>query len=95
MAHMVGEDDLEYEGWRVAAASALGVFVSFASIFVYTFGIFLKPIAQEFNWSREAVSSAFGFAAIMVAVASPGSGLERKRAAATTAFTLLSVGRGE
>ena len=74
MAHMVGEDDLEYEGWRVAAASALGVFVSFASVFVYTFGIFLKPIAQEFNWSREAVSSAFGFAAIMVAVASPGIG---------------------
>ena len=71
---MTGEDDLHYEGWRVASASALGVFVSFASIFVYTFGIFLKPIAQEYHWSREAVSSAFGFAAIMVAVASPAIG---------------------
>jgi len=72
--HMTGEDDLHYEGWRVASASALGVFVSFASIFIYTFGIFLKPIAQEYHWSREAVSSAFGFAAIMVAVASPAIG---------------------
>jgi MFS family permease len=71
---MVGEDDLRYQGWRVAAASALGVFVGFASVFVYTFGIFLKPIAQEFNWSREAVSASFGFAAIMVAVASPAIG---------------------
>ena len=71
---MTGEDDLHYEGWRVASASALGVFVSFASIFIYTFGIFLKPIAQEYHWSREAVSSAFGFAAIMVAVASPAIG---------------------
>ena len=68
------EGDLHYQGWRVAAASALGVLVSFASMFVYTFGIFLKPIAQEYNWSREAVSSAFGFAAIMVAVASPAIG---------------------
>ena len=74
MANMVGEDALGYEGWRVAAASALGVFVSFASVFVYTFGIFLKPIAQEFSWSREAVASAFSFAAIMVAVASPALG---------------------
>ena len=74
MADMAGEDDLRYEGWRVAAASALGVFVSFGSVFVYTFGIFLKPIAQEFSWSREAVASAFSFAAIMVAVASPALG---------------------
>ena len=60
-----------YEGWRVAFASAVGVFVSFASLLVYTFGIFLKPVAEEFSWSREAVSAAFGFAAMSVAVCSP------------------------
>jgi len=63
-----------YSGWRVAGASAVGVFVSFASLLVYTFGIFLKPLSEEFGWSREAVSAAFGIAAMTVAVCSPGLG---------------------
>ena len=53
---------------------AVGVFVSFASLLVYTFGIFLKPLAEEFGWSREAVSAAFGIAAMTVAVCSPPLG---------------------
>jgi predicted MFS family arabinose efflux permease len=52
-------------------ASSGCVFVSFASLFVYTFGIFLKPLATEFHWTREAVSAAFGFAALAIAASSP------------------------
>jgi predicted MFS family arabinose efflux permease len=70
-AAFTDENDPRYEGWRVAVASSVGVFVSFASLFVYTFGVFLKPIAAEFSWSREAVSAAFGLAAVSVAIASP------------------------
>ena len=58
----------------MAAASAAGVFVSFASLLVYTFGVFLKPLSAEFGWSREAVSAAFGIAAMTVAVCSPPLG---------------------
>jgi predicted MFS family arabinose efflux permease len=68
------EETLGYEGWRVAGASAVGVFVSFASLLVYTFGILLKPLAAEFGWSREAVAAAFGIAAMTVAVCSPPLG---------------------
>src|SRR4051794_36869709 len=68
------EGDARYEGWRVAVASAVGVFVSFASLFIYTFGILLKPLAEEFGWSRAAVSAAFGIAAMTVAVCSPPLG---------------------
>ena len=68
------EGNLRYEGWRVAGASAAGVFVSFASLLVYTFGIFLKPWSEEFSWSRESVSAAFGIAAMTVAVCSPPLG---------------------
>jgi hypothetical protein len=32
----VEETGFRYEGWRVAAASSVGVFVSFASLLVYT-----------------------------------------------------------
>src|SRR4051812_37867828 len=70
----VAEGDAHYEGWRVAVASAVGVFVSFASLFIYTFGILLKPLAEEFGWSRAAVSAGFGIAAMTVAVCSPPLG---------------------
>ena len=68
---MTGERSPRYEGWRVVLASSSGVFVGFGSLVVYTFGIFLKPLAEEFSWSREGISAAFGFAAMMIAVASP------------------------
>jgi len=58
----------------VAGAASVGVFVSFASLLVYTFGVLLKPLAGEFGWSRESVSAAFGVAAITVAVCSPPLG---------------------
>lgn len=65
------EEDLSYPGWRVVAASAAGVYVSFASLFVYTFGILLKPLAETFGWSREGISAGFGVAALMIAICSP------------------------
>jgi predicted MFS family arabinose efflux permease len=74
MTRFESEVSARYEGWRVAVASSVGVFVSFASLLVYTFGIFLKPLAEEFGWSRAAVSAAFGIAAMTVAVCSPPLG---------------------
>ncbi|MBC8164969.1 MAG: MFS transporter [Bryobacteraceae bacterium] len=67
----MNEDSLHYPGWRVAIAGGIGVFVGFGSLLVYTFGIFLKPLSETFHWSREAVSLAFGIAALSVAVCSP------------------------
>jgi MFS family permease len=66
-----GESNPRYDGWRVVLASSLGVFVSFASLLVYTFGVFLKPFATEFGWSRQSISLAFGIAAMTVAACSP------------------------
>jgi len=68
------EEAFGYPGWRVALASGLGLFVGFGSLLVYTFGIFLKPLTEEFSWSRQAYSLAFGIAALTVAVSSPGLG---------------------
>src|SRR5580692_3223401 len=70
----LSEHSIRYAGWRVAIASSVCVFVSFASLLVYTFGIFLKPLAAEFGWSRQAVSAAFGLAALAVAACSPPLG---------------------
>ncbi|HEX3682917.1 MAG TPA: MFS transporter [Bryobacteraceae bacterium] len=56
---------------RVLITACCGVFVSFASIVVYTFGVFLKPLAGAFHWSRTEVSAAFTLAALTVALCSP------------------------
>lgn len=58
-------------GWLVVVAAFCGVMVGFGSILVFTFGIFLKPLSSEFGWSRESISTAFGIAAMTVAVCSP------------------------
>jgi MFS family permease len=62
---------LGYYGWRVVLAACLGVMAGFGSLFVYTFSVFVKPLAAEFGWSREAISSGFAIAAVTLGVISP------------------------
>jgi len=68
------ETRIDYPGWRIVLAGFFGVMVSFASIVPYTFGLFLKPLAESFGWHREATSAGFSIAALTLAAASPGLG---------------------
>jgi MFS family permease len=68
------EQNFRYPGWRVALASSGCVLVSFASLLVYTFSVFLKPLTAQFGWSRQSASAAFGIAAMAVAACSPAIG---------------------
>ncbi len=43
-------------GWRVVAGSLLGISIGVSSLFFYSLGIFIKPIAAEFSWGRGAAS---------------------------------------
>ena len=70
----LSETDLHYYGWRVALAACLGVMAGFGSLFVYTFGVFVRPLSVQFGWSREGISRGFGFAALSVAICSPTLG---------------------
>jgi predicted MFS family arabinose efflux permease len=65
------EFDLGYYGWRVVLAACLGVMAGFGSLFVYTFSVFVKPLAAKFGWSREAISSGFAIAAVTLGLCSP------------------------
>jgi MFS family permease len=71
MTRGLGESDSGYYGWRVVIAACLGVMAGFGSLFVYTFSVFVKPLAAEFGWSREAISSGFAIAAVTLGVISP------------------------
>jgi len=39
-------------GWRTLAGCFLGIAIGVSSIYFYSLGIFIKPMAAEFNWSR-------------------------------------------
>src|SRR5215471_13185519 len=43
----------------------------FGSLFVYTFSVFVKPLAAEFGWTREAISTGFAIAAVTLGLISP------------------------
>ena len=68
------EFDLGYYGWRVVLAACLGVMAGFGSLFVYTFSVFVKPLAAEFGWTREAISSGFAIAALTLGAVLPVAG---------------------
>jgi MFS family permease len=65
------EFNFSYYGWRVVLAACLGVMAGFGSLFVYTFSVFVKPLAAQFGWSREAISSGFAVAAVTLGAVSP------------------------
>jgi MFS family permease len=71
MASVPGEFELGYYGWRVVLAACLGVMAGFGSLFVYTFSVFVKPLAAQFGWSREAISTGFAIAAVTLGLVSP------------------------
>ena len=58
-------------GWVVLATAVAGIMVSFGSLVVFSFGVFLKPLSDEFHWSRADASLGFSLAALSVAICSP------------------------
>src|SRR5271154_4150212 len=68
------ESSWRYPGWRVVAVCHVGVLVGFATVFIYSFSLMMKPLQQEFGWNREQVARAFSIAAISVAICSPFMG---------------------
>lgn len=58
----------------VLLTACCGVFFSFGSLFISTFGIFLKPVSQALGWSRAEISSGFTVAVLCVAIMSPWLG---------------------
>ncbi len=75
------DEGIRYPGWRVAAGAGVGVF--FGSLAFATFPVFLKPLSEEFSWSREAVSTAFGAMTLGAALATLLLGIVADRVGAT------------
>lgn len=58
---MSGANEFKH-GWRVVLGAFIGIGGGFASLYFYTAGLFIKPMAAEFGWTRgEASASALSF----------------------------------
>jgi sugar phosphate permease len=65
------KDRKVFYGWWVVLASAVGLAMCYGPIIVPTFGVFLKPLSQEFGWSRTQISLAFSFGTLGLTLAAP------------------------
>ncbi len=76
----------------MAAGAGVGVF--FASLAFATFALFLKPLADEFAWTREAVARAFGGMTLGAALSAPFMGrlVDRIGTTKVCALCLLACG---
>ncbi len=85
-----------FYGWWVVCAALVGMIVSQGPVLVFTFGIFMKPLAAEFGWSRSQISLALTFAILSAAFFTPWVGklVDRHgaRQVAIPALILFGVG---
>ena len=57
--------------WWVVVGSFIGCGVDNGVVMAFTFGLFLKPVAAEFGWSRAQVAAALAIAGVTSALSSP------------------------
>lgn len=83
-------------GWRVLLASSIGNAAGVSGLAFYTFGVFVIPLSEAFDWSRGQVASAASFLIIGTAITAPviGSIIDRfgARRVGLCSLVLLSVG---
>jgi MFS family permease len=60
-----------FHGWWVVLVAAVGLSMSYGPIVTFTFGVFFKPLSQEFGWNRAQVSLAFSLSLLIISFASP------------------------
>ncbi|HEX5385634.1 MAG TPA: MFS transporter [Gemmatimonadales bacterium] len=83
-----------FYGWWIVCGSAIGLFLSGVPITVYSFGVFLTPLREEFHAGRAAISLAFTLHSIVAACCAPlvGRLADRYGARPVTVGSILLLG---
>jgi MFS family permease len=83
-------------GWRVLTASFLGVGVSMVSLLYYSTGVFIKPLEQEFGWTRAQIGFSGILSVLTITVFAPliGRAIDRigLRKITTVSLVLYALG---
>ena len=66
--------DLDHH-WSIVAACAVCLMLSVGTLLLYSFGVFVRPLAMEFHWTRTQISGALTIGQFVVAVTCPLWGL--------------------
>jgi MFS family permease len=90
-AYVTGKTGKVFYGWWVVSAAGIGLCLGYAPIVVYSFGIFLKPLLQEFHSNRGNISLAFTLANLVQAITVPLIGRWADRFGARLVIILASV----
>ncbi|WP_162527115.1 MFS transporter [Sphingomonas solaris] len=73
-ARLDGDAAAEWrKGWPVVLAGAMGM--ALATTHVYSTGLFMAPLEQEFGWSRTAISAGLTISAVVGVLTAPFVGL--------------------
>jgi len=59
-----------FYGWWNVSASFIGLSLSYAMFTIFAFGVFLKPLAEEFGWRRDEMAFAYTVTNLTIVVAS-------------------------
>ena len=62
---------LQDRDWPIVIACGLCLMLSVGTLLLYSFGVFVRPLAAEFHWTRAQISLALTIGQLTVAVASP------------------------
>jgi MFS family permease len=65
------ENRPEFPGWAVALASMVALVFGPSTIAVLSFGLFIRPLEQEFGWSRTEIALASTFISYTIMLISP------------------------
>lgn len=83
-------------GWKLLLSSSIGIAAGLSGIAFYTFGAFIVPLSEAFDWSRGKVSIAASFLIVGTAITAPVVGTIIDRYGARTvglaSMLLLALG---
>lgn len=60
-----------FHGWWIVLVAAIGLSMSYGPIVTFTFGVFFKPLSQEFGWNRTQISWAFSLSLLIMSCVFP------------------------
>jgi MFS family permease len=60
-----------FHGWWIVLVAAIGLGMGYGPIVTFTFGVFFKPLSQEFGWSRAQLSLAFSLSLFVMSLVFP------------------------
>jgi len=69
-------DPLEMDRhWGIVAACAICLTLSVGTLLLYSFGVFVRPLANQFHWTRTQIAGALFIGQLMVALTCPVWGM--------------------